>query len=51
MLEQTWKDKFLRYLIVERGYSEKTREAYEEDLTNFERFLTESGRSVPMLLR
>ncbi|EPA0827383.1 tyrosine recombinase XerC [Enterococcus hirae] len=43
MLEQTWKDKFLRYLIVERGYSEKTREAYEEDLTNFERFLTESG--------
>jgi integrase/recombinase XerC len=28
---------------VERGYSEKTREAYEEDLTNFERFLTESG--------
>ncbi|EMF0130886.1 tyrosine recombinase XerC [Enterococcus hirae] len=43
MLEQTWKDKFLRYLIVERGYSKKTREAYEEDLTNFERFLTESG--------
>ena len=43
MLEQTWKDKFLRYLIVERGYSEKTREASEEDLTNFERFLTESG--------
>ena len=43
MLEQTWKDKFLRYLIVERGYSEKTREAYEEDLTDFERFLTESG--------
>ncbi|MEC4730049.1 tyrosine recombinase XerC [Enterococcus hirae] len=43
MLEQTWKDNFLRYLIVERGYSEKTREAYEEDLTNFERFLTESG--------
>ncbi|WP_218657126.1 tyrosine recombinase XerC [Enterococcus hirae] len=43
MLEQTWKDKFLRYLIVERGYSEKTREAYEEDLTNFERFFTESG--------
>lgn len=43
MLEQTWKDKFLRYLIVERGYSEKTREAYKEDLTNFERFLTESG--------
>lgn len=43
MLEQTWKDKFLRYLIVECGYSEKTREAYEEDLTNFERFLTESG--------
>ena len=43
MQEQTWKDKFLRYLIVERGYSEKTREAYEEDLTNFERFLTESG--------
>lgn len=43
MLEQTWKDKFLRYLIVERGYSAKTREAYEEDLTNFERFLTESG--------
>ena len=28
---------------MERGYSEKTREAYEEDLTNFERFLTESG--------
>lgn len=43
MSEPIWKEKFLRYLIVERGYSEKTREAYEEDITNFERFLAESG--------
>lgn len=43
MSEPIWNEKFLRYLIVERGYSEKTREAYEEDITNFERFLAESG--------
>lgn len=43
MSEPIWKEKFLRYLIVERGYSEKTRKAYEEDITNFERFLAESG--------
>ena len=43
MTEQPWKEKFLRYLIVERGYSEKTREAYEEDINNFHQFLADSG--------
>lgn len=43
MTEQTWEEKFLRYLIVERGYSEKTRAAYEEDIDDFKEFLEESG--------
>ncbi|MGX7172846.1 tyrosine recombinase XerC [Enterococcus ratti] len=43
MSELTWEEKFLRYLIVERGYSEKTRKAYEEDITNFKKFLVNSG--------
>ncbi|MBF8807859.1 MAG: tyrosine recombinase XerC [Enterococcus lacertideformus] len=43
MPEQIVEDKFLRYLIVERGYSEKTREAYQEDIVNFKEFLAESG--------
>lgn len=43
MTEATWEQKFLRYLIVERGYSEKTKEAYEEDILHFKHFLEESG--------
>ncbi|HAQ2616842.1 TPA: site-specific integrase, partial [Enterococcus faecium] len=43
MTEATWEQKFLRYLIVERGYSEKTKEAYEEDILHFKYFLEESG--------
>ncbi|MCF7546346.1 site-specific integrase [Enterococcus faecium] len=38
MTEATWEQKFLRYLIVERGYSEKTKEAYEEDILHFKHF-------------
>lgn len=43
MTNQTWKEKFLRYLIMERGYSEKTCIAYEKDISDFEKFLLESG--------
>ena len=43
MTEATWEQKFLRYLIVERGYSEKTKEAYEEDILHFKHFLEEYG--------
>lgn len=34
---------FLRYLIIERQYSEKTKEAYEEDVLDFFKFLKETG--------
>ncbi|MDA3965414.1 tyrosine recombinase XerC [Enterococcus thailandicus] len=43
MAEQSWEEKFLRYLIVERGYSDKTRQAYKEDIDDFKDFLKESG--------
>lgn len=43
MAEKEWPEEFYRYLLVERGYSEKTQEAYKEDLENFKLFLEESG--------
>ncbi len=43
MSETNWPEEFFRYLIVERGYSEKTKFAYEEDLTDFLDFLETSG--------
>lgn len=45
MTENQWPKEFFRYLIVERGYSEKTKEAYEEDIFNFFVFLKESGNA------
>lgn len=38
MAEKEWPEEFYRYLLVERGYSEKTQEAYKEDLENFKLF-------------
>ncbi|EPH94674.1 MULTISPECIES: tyrosine recombinase XerC [unclassified Enterococcus] len=43
MTANSWEEKFLRYLIVERGYSEKTQSAYQKDITDFNKFLKESG--------
>lgn len=34
---------FMGYLITERGYSEKTKDAYERDLNDFCQFLENSG--------
>lgn len=44
-MKPTLQEDFLRYLIIERGYSEKTKSAYEEDINDFQRFLVESGES------
>ncbi|MFD2729096.1 tyrosine recombinase XerC [Enterococcus camelliae] len=38
-----WFDEFSQYLIVERGYSEKTQAAYAEDFFQFLDFLEQSG--------
>lgn len=45
MTVKNWHELFLNYLIVEKGYSEKTKIAYHEDLTNFLVFLESSGDS------
>lgn len=45
MQEKNWPELFLSYLIVERGYSEKTKIAYEEDILNFFDFLKDSGEA------
>jgi integrase/recombinase XerC len=36
---------FMTYLITERGYSEKTKEAYQRDLDDFSHFLENSGEA------
>jgi integrase/recombinase XerC len=41
--ENELQNDFFRYLIVERGYSDKTKSAYEEDMNDFFLFLKESG--------
>ncbi|MDH6363160.1 integrase/recombinase XerC [Enterococcus sp. PF1-24] len=43
MVEKDWPAEFYRYLLVERGYSEKTQAAYQEDIENFLVFLKENG--------
>ncbi|MDA9470341.1 tyrosine recombinase XerC [Enterococcus sp. 5H] len=43
MQQKNWLDLFLKYLIVERGYSDKTKIAYEEDILNYFDFLKTSG--------
>lgn len=46
IMENTnWPELFLRYLIVERGYSQKTKLAYQEDLSHYFQFLKESGNT------
>ena len=42
---KNWSELFLNYLIVERGYSIKTKIAYEEDMHNFFDFLKDSGEA------
>ncbi|MEG2254717.1 MAG: site-specific integrase, partial [Vagococcus sp.] len=34
---------FLRYIVIERQYSDKTRQAYEDDILDYFAFLKESG--------
>lgn len=46
MQEEQLKNEFFRYLIVERGYSEKTKKAYQEDMEKFFQFLADSGNSA-----
>ncbi|MFV0557212.1 MAG: tyrosine recombinase XerC [Enterococcus sp.] len=43
MEAKNWSEEFYRYLIYERGYSEKTKQAYEDDFVAFVAFLSESG--------
>ncbi|KAF1304785.1 tyrosine recombinase XerC [Enterococcus sp. JM9B] len=43
MAEKDWPQEFYRYLIVERGYSDKTQKAYQEDFEDFSAFLKNSG--------
>lgn len=43
MTEKNWPSEFYRYLLTERGYSDKTQKAYQEDFEEFQRFLTETG--------
>ncbi|MBP2100323.1 tyrosine recombinase XerC [Enterococcus rivorum] len=43
MATKNWHELFLSYLIVEKGYSEKTKIAYNEDLCDFLDFLKASG--------
>ncbi|WP_313630166.1 tyrosine recombinase XerC [Enterococcus devriesei] len=38
-------NEFISYLMIERGYSEKTKEAYQRDLNDFCRFLENSGEA------
>ncbi len=45
MAARDWPKEFFRYLMVERGYSEKTHSAYTDDLRDFFKFLEESGNS------
>ncbi|BBM18522.1 tyrosine recombinase XerC [Enterococcus avium] len=37
---------FMSYLMTERGYSEKTKEAYQRDLNDFCQFLEDSGEAA-----
>ena len=41
-----WPNEFFRYLLVERGYSDKTIQAYQEDIESFFEFLRLTGNSA-----
>lgn len=43
MVERDWVYEFIRYLTVERGYSDQTQLAYEKDIADFSQFLINSG--------
>lgn len=45
MTVRDWVQEFIRYLIVERGYSDKTRIAYEKDIEDYQLFLSETGNN------
>ncbi|WP_125608234.1 tyrosine recombinase XerC [Lapidilactobacillus bayanensis] len=43
MAEKEWVDRFARYLVVERQYSELTKTAYLDDIQDFTTFLENNG--------
>lgn len=43
MAQQNWLEAFFRYLLIEKGYTEKTRTAYQNDLTQFFTFLKKNN--------
>lgn len=45
MTKKDWIYEFVRYLTVERGYSDQTQLAYEKDINDFIQFLIDSGDS------
>lgn len=45
MSTRDWLQEFIRYLIIERGYSDKTRIAYEKDITDYQGFLSDTGNA------
>lgn len=45
MEKKDWPTEFYRYLNYERGYSDKTQKAYQEDIEKFMLFLKETGNS------
>jgi integrase/recombinase XerC len=45
MVSRDWPAEFFRYLMVERGYSEKTQEAYQEDMEVFFYFLKDKNKN------
>ena len=45
-MARDWPNEFFRYLLVERGYSDKTIQAYQEDLASFFEFLELTGNSA-----
>lgn len=44
-----YKERFLKYLKLEKNYSDKTVEAYRSDLVLFEQFLKETDNSLDLL--
>ncbi|MGX6961377.1 tyrosine recombinase XerC [Vagococcus xieshaowenii] len=42
-MKETWLESFLTYLVIEKHFSEHTRKAYHDDITDYMNFLEETG--------